>query len=583
MLKINRNIFWSNLFIDFLINNGIKYACISPGSRSTPLTFVTATNKSIKSFPIIDERSSAFFALGLSKKTKYPAFIITTSGTAVAELYPAIIEAYQSRTPIIICTADRPARLRNTGANQTINQKNIFKNHIQFSADIPSLEINRNNIKSFLKLISEGFIKCISESSPVHFNFQFDKPFEPDFHTDKISINLIDFATKTSIEIQKSNSNLLTNLIKHNPVNLNFNHNLKPILITIGYDNFEQDFISALKIFSEKNNIPVFADVGSGLKNGAIKFKNLIHNYDTLVRCENFSKIFSPTSVIHFGRNITSNALEEFLIKNKSKRIIVNKFGDRFDSTKKGLLVKSDPVHFLNSLIDFEFNNKSTTDLENLLQLDKEIEKLKSDIFDNSFTEVEIINQMVKHLPDNSNLFVSNSLPIRDLDFFIRYTKKNLKIYTNRGASGIDGIISTALGISASDKNPTYLIIGDLSFYYDINSLLILKNLNNPLKIILINNDGGRIFEYLPISNYKNVFKEFFLTSTGLNFNKIADSFSVNYLFANNLLDLKSNLELLNKSKTSVILEVKVNLFRTLSLKNKFRVETNKLITKFLR
>ncbi|MCS7054318.1 MAG: thiamine pyrophosphate-binding protein, partial [Ignavibacterium sp.] len=208
MLNINRNIYWSNLFLDFVCNLGLKYACISPGSRSTPLTYSFATNNRIKSFPIIDERSSAFFALGLSKYSRLPAIIITTSGTAVAETYPAIIEAYQSRTPLVICTADRPSRLRNTGANQTINQNNIFKNHIRFFFDIPTLDINKKNIKYFLNKIAEGFEICLFRNvGPIHFNFQFDKPFEPNNYTDKISIEIIDYSLKMLLEKIKSLNN----------------------------------------------------------------------------------------------------------------------------------------------------------------------------------------------------------------------------------------------------------------------------------------------------------------------------------------------------------------------------------------
>ena len=130
-VKVNRNYFWSNILIDQLIEHGVRYACVSPGSRSTPLTYAISQNKKIKSYVIVDERSSGFYALGIAKQTKTPVLIITTSGTATAELYPAIIEAYQNRVPLIVCTADRPAYLRNSGANQTINQENIYKNHIK--------------------------------------------------------------------------------------------------------------------------------------------------------------------------------------------------------------------------------------------------------------------------------------------------------------------------------------------------------------------------------------------------------------------------------------------------------------------
>ena len=571
MLKVNRNIFWSNLFIDFLVKQGIGNACISPGSRSTPLTYVTATNKSIKSFPIIDERSSAFFALGLSKKTKYPALIITTSGTAVAELYPAIIEAYQSRTPIIICTADRPARLRNTGANQTINQKNIFKNHIQFSADIPSLEINRNNIKSFLKLISEGFNKCIKESSPVHFNFQFEKPFEPDLLTDKISFNLIDYSNKILSEIV---------LGKYDTTKTEFNLEFDSInLITIGSGNFGLEFTSLLNKFSKSLNVPIFADFSSGLRSNSLQLDNLIYNYDSLVRNTEFQDFFKPKNVLHFGRNITSTALEDFLVKSKSKRIIVNEFGDRFDSTKKGKLIKSEPTTFIKLLFKKNIKRNSEQTLSEILFLDSQVEKLKSDIFSNRFSEVEVINSIIKKIPDNSAIFIGNSLPIRDFDFFIGNVRKKIEVFTNRGASGIDGLISTAAGICKNIKKSTYLVLGDLSFYYDMNSLFSVKKFNIPLKIIIINNNGGRIFEYLPINNYKNVFKDYFLTPLQIDFRKVAESFSIQYYLSDKLDNFERNFDLINKLKSSVILEVKVNSFYTKLLKNKFRENVSKLIS----
>ncbi len=579
MLKINRNIFWSNLFIDFLVNKGLKSACISPGSRSTPLTLVTATNKLIKSFPIVDERSSAFFALGISKTSNFPALIITTSGTAVAELYPAIIEAYQSRIPLIVCTADRPAYLRNTGSNQTINQKNIFKNHIRFSSDIPMKEITKTNIKKFLTIISEGVDICLRKDiGPVHFNFQFEKPFEPDSYTDKIPIHLVDYSIKHS---QALLENKIINDSNHH--NSEFNLQNKIInLITVGNGNFNNDFTKLLNLLTVKYNIPIFADFSSGLRSNNLKLNNLIYNYDSLLRCDEFQSYFKPKQIIHFGRSITSTILEDYLVKNKSKRIIVNEFGDRFDSAKKGKIIKSDPVNFLKSLLKENLKVNSKDTILNLLSLDSEIEVIKTDTFSNIFSEVELLKILISKIPDDCSVFIGNSLPIRDFDFFISKVEKKIKIFTNRGASGIDGIISTAAGISANNKKPTFLILGDLSFFYDLNSLLPIRNFNIPLKIILLNNYGGRIFEYLPIASYKKVFHKFFLTPTDLDFRKVAESFSIDYLFSDNSDDLIKNLDMLNKIKSSVILEVKVNPFITKSLKKVFRERICKLISKKL-
>lgn len=196
---INRNYFLASLFVKQLEVPQIKNVCISPGSRNTPLTLAFAENKKFKKYIHIDERSSGFFALGLAKQTNKPVVLITTSGTAVAELYPAIIEAYQQRIPLIVCTADRPAYLKNTGANQTINQENIFRNHIRkfWNVGLPSL--TKKKLFSFTKKINEIiFLATEKDKGPVHINFPFEKPLEPNSFTDTISFNLKDFIFRTN-------------------------------------------------------------------------------------------------------------------------------------------------------------------------------------------------------------------------------------------------------------------------------------------------------------------------------------------------------------------------------------------------
>ena len=191
-IKVNRNNLWARIFIDQLAALGVQYACISPGSRSTPLTFTLSKNRKIKSFVHIDERSSAFFALGLAKATGKPVIIVTTSGTAVAELYPAIIEAYQQRVPLIICTADRPSELIGTGANQTINQHNIFKNHIRWFRDLGLPSISETGLYHLQKIAIKAYqISLIEDRGPVHLNFPFRKPLEPFSYTDDVNKSIL--------------------------------------------------------------------------------------------------------------------------------------------------------------------------------------------------------------------------------------------------------------------------------------------------------------------------------------------------------------------------------------------------------
>ncbi|HUX59756.1 MAG TPA: 2-succinyl-5-enolpyruvyl-6-hydroxy-3-cyclohexene-1-carboxylic-acid synthase, partial [Ignavibacteriaceae bacterium] len=198
-IQVNRNILWSETFVRELVSCGVKYASLSPGSRNTPLTLAFAQNKKIKSFVHVDERSSGFFALGIAKATNSPVAIVCTSGTATAELYPAIIEAYQQRIPLIVCTADRPPELRGRGANQTINQNNLYKNHIRwfYDAGLPEMTIER--ISKLKEETNKAFHKCLfSAKGPVHINFPFKKPFEPKTFTNEIDEDTLRFAENTA-------------------------------------------------------------------------------------------------------------------------------------------------------------------------------------------------------------------------------------------------------------------------------------------------------------------------------------------------------------------------------------------------
>lgn len=571
-IKINRNILWTTVFTDFLVKAGIKYACISPGSRSTPLTFAIATEKRIKSYPIVDERSSAFFALGIAKATDSPVVLVTTSGTATAELYPAIIEAYQSRVPLIVCTADRPSYLRNTGANQTINQKNIYKNHIRFFVEISLPSPDKKNIEKFLKTVNQAItISAQIDQGPVHLNFQFEKPFEPDSITDEIDESIISFSESLSKRL----------LFNHNSINQiqKFAIDFKAVdLITIGAGKFSDKFIQLINRISAKHHIPVFADANSGLRFSKQEIANLIVNYEALVRNNKLRNFFLPKTVIHFGRNQTSQQLEDFIVQTRSERIIVNEFGDRFDTTKKAKIIKTNPVIFLQDLLNKQIDKASSEILNHLKNLDDKIEVIKRNTFQNSINEVNVLFQLIELIPDNSNLFIGNSLPVRDLEFFASKKNKRINVFQNRGASGIDGIISTALGIAHSSKSPTYLVIGDLSFYYDLNSLLLAEKFEVPLKIILINNNGGRIFDYLPIAKQKKVFDKYFRTPLNLDFKKIAQGFGISHKLVKSLSHYKKEILNSNKSKSCLILEVRTDSLLTKSLKEKFWNSTKKLL-----
>lgn len=587
-IKVNRNIIWAQIFIDQLAALGVQYACISPGSRSTPLTYVLSKNKKIKSFINIDERSSAFFALGLARATKQPVIVVTTSGTAVAELYPAIIEAYQQRTPLIICTADRPPELVGTGANQTINQHNIFKNHIRWFRDLGSPSISETGLHHLQKIAIKAYqIGLTDDRGPVHLNFPFRKPLEPFSYTDEICrkffklkpqkfVNKKIGFTQNGSQIKRITKRIIDELIEYN----------RGIIIA-GPMESDRELIKSIKKLSALLKYPVFADGLSQMRFGAgKKAKDIISNFNSILKSDSFNHDHDPEVILQFGRTPTSSLIENFLAESNANRYLINHYGDEFDPARNAKAILSvEPEVFCRQLISFlkikKFSRKNSEWLKAFNKAEVISESIKNRIIVNAKfpNETVIITEIIKQVPAGSNIFIGNSLPVRDLDNFVSTTSKRLIIHFNRGASGIDGIISTAFGIALS-KKPTVLITGDLSFLHDLNALSIAAKYSIPLIIIVINNNGGGIFESLPIAGKVKRFREFFITPHNIELDSIVKSFGINHQLIANRSQLQLHLiKSLNKNSPSV-LEIKTNAVKSAELRNKYFNEIKKKLKK---
>ena len=588
-IKINRNILWTETFVNELVLAGIKYACISPGSRNTPLTLAFANNKKIKSYVLVDERSTAFFALGLAKSSNTPVAIVCTSGTATAEFYPAIIEAYQQRVPLIVCTADRPPELLDVGANQTINQNNLYKNHIRLFVDIglPELTIRRlKHIKSTARrAVYESFIKS---KGPVHLNFPFRKPFEPEFHTDEVNRNIIDYAKtngrdkKTFAELEERKN--LKNEKWFKDI-ANFLMTVKKGLIIAGPENYNPAFSQIIVKLAKRLNYPILADGCSNIRFGNHDKDLIITNYDAFLRSDSFAKKIKPEFIVHFGRTITSKALDTFLENCNAPRYMINDYGDWFDPSNKSLAAYDcKPYSFCERMDEFleeeKFIRKPEDWLNTYLTADKKTAKMKMRLIDGSpsFDEPCIISEIVNELPDNSQIMISNSMPVRDFDYFASNTGKKLTVFNNRGASGIDGIISTALGIKCGSNKTTVLITGDLAFYHDLNGLLAAFKYSLPLIIILINNNGGGIFEILPISNYGKIFKDYFIAPLNLEFSHFVKAYKGNYKKIKDRKIFQNTFKDSLKKKNFSVIEIPTDSRKSLMLRKKFWREVSKIM-----
>jgi 2-succinyl-5-enolpyruvyl-6-hydroxy-3-cyclohexene-1-carboxylate synthase len=561
-IKINRNITWTETFVDVLASAGIKYACISPGSRSTPLTYALVKSK-IKSFVHIDERSGGFFATGLARITGYPVVLVCTSGTAAAEYYPAIIEAYQQRIPLIVCTADRPTGAFLKGMNQTINQDNIYKNHIQWFVDAGTPDpLNLNKIRSIaVKALDE----CLGSNRPVHINFPFDKPFEPDNYTDETDQQPLKHISYKPV-------------VRHSPVP-DLEQTAASVisepdgLITVGPSPLSASFREALIKLSDTTGYPILADGASQMRYGEISSR-IFTNYDPIIRSGYFKK-YKPSLILHFGRNMTSKAYEDFLYTYNGRKYIINYFGDAFDPAGKyDAVISADEEIFVNGLNSYldaaNFGRSNSSWFIKLSEAEAESCRIKKEVIQNEEfpDEGRIITEIIPLLPDNCSLMLSNSMPIRDFDYFAQQGSKKINIFHNRGASGIDGIISTALGIAALGEK-TVLITGDLAFYHDMNGLIASRSYNIPLIVILINNNGGGIFRALPISKHKDIFAEFFTTPHNLEFRKFVEGYDGFYKKIESWSDLENTFLQALRSEQLSVLEITTDAEKSLNEQKK--------------
>jgi len=564
--KVNRNFLWSEIFVEKLVQHGIKYACISPGSRSAPLTYSLGKNKKIKCFANIDERSSAFIALGLAKASASPVVIVTTSGTATSELYPAIIEAYQQRTPLIVCTADRPPELKNSGANQMINQKNIYRNHIRWFKDVGLPELNVK-ILSRLILITQKAINIASkkDKGPVHLNFPFRKPLEPGSFTDEIDELLIESLIKKTHENNHSSESLIKKREKKliSKIAGRILTSQRGLIIA-GPQDYNPKAIKAINLLSETTGFPILANGASQLRFNS-SHNLIISNYDAFLKSEIFRQKFNPDIILQFGRTSTSSSLDNYFEEIDADRFIINEYGDRFDpSGRAKSIIKFKPEIFCNELLKHlkEINfSKPANEWSKVFQTaDMLVEGIKSKIILNSSfpNEARIIPEVIKVIPPKSSIMIGNSLPIRDLDCFAGSMGNNLKIFFNRGASGIDGITSTALGIAKQNKS-TVLITGDLSFLHDTTALLFAKKNPVSLLIILINNNGGGIFDTLPIKEYKELFRKYFKTPHDQNIKNVVEAFGHNHTIIKSWNHMAECLIASMQKKSLTVLEIKSN------------------------
>jgi 2-succinyl-5-enolpyruvyl-6-hydroxy-3-cyclohexene-1-carboxylate synthase len=559
LLTENLNRVWSSLIINELIQNKVTHFYLSPGMRNAPLiaalAFYKIKNKEIKIFTCIDERGASYRALGYSKATGRPCALLCTSGTALANYYPAVIESYKSNIPLIIVSADRPKEQVLSGDNQTINQNGLYGNFIRSELDlgVPTLEISpRNLTTSIANLISKA---TSFEQGPVHMNCPFREPLEntilpiPEAYLN-LAIKAIEenkpATTYLGLQPTLANKDLEIIVAKL--------QNTKAGILVIGSLASHLDVAPIRQIIS-KLNWPVYLDVSSSLKYEYSLENNSIPTFDHPEVLNELTKN-PPETIFHIGGRLTSKHYYSFLQSQTNTELI----------TLNSSVDKEDPAHTvsiravanlaatLNSLSHLlEMNNTPSFNFKNFVAQKRKI------IEDGPLSYPMISKMLVETLENDSILYIANSTIVRSFDSYCALSgSKKFTIATNRGVSGIEGFIASASGFVDGKEKDVFLITGDVSFMHDLNSLFFLKKLTPALKIILINNFGGGIFTLLPINKEEDVLS--YITSPhNEKFENIAHNFGLNYLQVTEVNKLQSAITELQNSKGHTILEIFVD------------------------
>ena len=531
----NSNFLWAGLVIEELVRNGVGTFCICPGSRSTPLAWAVAEHPSAKSVVHFDERGAAFHALGIAKSSGRPAAFICTSGTAVANAFPAVVEASMAHVPLILLTADRPPELQDTGANQTIDQVNVFGKFVSKHVGLwgPAVSPDPSLVHSTIQQ------SLCNASGPIHLNCMTDEPLAPAAarpkENDLGSPAEFPLETNPAGARKRDLDESLSEEDTEKVVQI-INEAAKGVLLVGGLANVRE--MAAVETLARALGWPTLPDITSGLRtrSGA---ETTVHYALQLAKTKALRKLLEETDLIlHVGGTFTSKPMLQFLDginASGSHRIgylRLTSHSRRLDPPHRATQrLICDIASFCDDLAARLSPISQDDRARHLVEASRAVEAcLNSSLNETDpVSEAALARNVTRLAPGNSVLFLGNSMPIRDADAYGAADGNGPLVAANRGASGIDGTIATAAGYARGLEKPVTAVIGDLAALHDLNSLALLKNLPAPVILVIVNNNGGGIFHFLPIAEHPEHFERFFATPHGLRFKEIARAFDLPY------------------------------------------------------
>ena len=553
--------------VDEFYQLGVRHAVFSPGSRSTTMAMLFKEHEGFETYMNIDERSASFMALGIAKAHKEPTVLVCTSGSAVAHYLPAILEAQYSGVPLIVLSADRPHTLLHVGAPQTVDQQKVFGAAVNYYEELAVPQ--EDHYYTYPRQVArKAYMKAMdTKKGPVHINVPLFEPLVPELSRNHFE------AGRSSFKVVKpnyssvfgcDNRNNLTHInnaidIAHGNDGTNEINDLleryERILILAG-PQLDIDEANTIRFFGEALQAPILADPLSNVR-GCNTSDGVISTYDALLAGQALWHELKPDCVIQFGQIVVSKRVQQMIASwSDVEYIEVNPTMDSMNPTGKTTMHVQASIDIFTHL--YGKNNNSDKYLKLWQRLEQEGKKQLSTAIDETHCfEGRTIRELQEHIPEDGQVFVANSMTIRDFDYFWFSGESKAVLYGNRGVNGIDGTISTALGLAANGR-PTYLVTGDLSLFHDLNGLAVAKTHNLNLTIILHNNDGGGIFEYLPQKGTKH-FDYLFSTSQGLDYSGAAKLYGCDYTKISSPDELSSVLANVSQETGVHIIEIPTN------------------------
>lgn len=518
-------------FVDELTRAGVAHVALAPGSRSTPLALMLAEHPALKLWLHLDERCAAFFALGLAKARREPVALLCTSGTAAANFFPALVEAHYARVPLLVLTADRPPELRDTGAPQTIDQIKLYGDYAKWFVEMALPEAAPEAVRYARTVAARAVAEARgAPAGVVHLNFPFREPLvpAPPEHP------------APALERPASQPYLtVTNGARQAPpaavAALAAELAAAPHGLIIAGPQTDPAFPAAVGALAERLGYPVLADPLSQARCGPHPRGLVLDSYDAFLRDAATVEALRPEVVLRFGAMPTSKPVLQYLQRHAAARQILVDEAAWHDAPRlASAMFQAEPVGFCQALTAAAAPLPPAAGAAwrarwlAIQAATRAAITTQVAAFPEPF-EGRVFAELAACLPEGATLFASSSMPVRDLDTFFPGGARPVRMLANRGANGIDGVVSSAFGARAAGAGPVVLVIGDIALYHDMNGLLAARQHGLDLTIVLINNDGGGIFSFLPQAAHPKHFERLFGTPHGLAFESAAALYGARY------------------------------------------------------